>query len=146
MGDRHQMIMTQDVSDQIEDLLVVWHCWMQAQREYLGAPRNSSGFAHAHSTDVYEDGDDRDDKINRYQAEQVGMCIDQLIPEHRLIVAAHANNLACGAAVWRNPRLRLLSAEARQQAYQVAKVALLQRLIERDLITFVDKVQKRGSN
>lgn len=142
MGDRYKMTMTQDVSDQVEDLLVVWHCWMQAQREFLGAPRVSPGFAHADSTDVYEDGGDRDDKINRYQAEQVNVCIDELRFEYRLVISVHAKNKATGATVFRNPRLQYLSPEARHAAYQEAKVALLQRLLKRSLISLVDTVRK----
>ena len=140
------MTMTQEVSDQIEDLLVVWHYWMQAQREFLGAPRVSPGFAHADSTDVYDDGDDRDDKINRYKAEKVGLCIDELRFEYRLVISVHAKNKAAGATVFRNPRLQYLSPEARHAAYQEAKVALLQRLLKRDLIQPVDTVHKEDSN
>jgi hypothetical protein len=138
--------MTQDQSDQIEDLLVVWHCWMQAQRPYLGAPRVSPGFAHADTTDIYEDGDDRDDKINRYQAEQVNVCLDELRFEYRLIISAHAKNKAAGSAVFRNPRLQYLSPAARHAAYLEAKVALLPHLIKRDLIRTVDTVHKEDSN
>lgn len=140
------MTMTDDVSSQIEDLLVVWHCWMQAQRPWLGAPRVSPGFAHADSTDVYDDGDDRDDKINRYQAEQVNVCIDELRFEYRLVISVHAKNKAAGSAVFRNPRLAYLSPEARHAAYQEAKVALAQRLYKRDLIRVVDTVHKEDSN
>lgn len=140
------MTMTQEVSDQIEDLLVTWHYWMQAQRPWLGAPRVSPGFAHADTTDIYEDGDDRDDKINRYQAEQVNVCIDELRFEYRLVISVHAKNKAAGAAVFRNPRLQYLSPEARHAAYLEAKVALLQRLLKRDLIQQVDTVHKEDSN
>ena len=146
MGERHQMTMTQEVSDQIEDLLVTWHYWMQAQRPYLGAPRVSPGFQHSDTTDIYEDGDDRDDKINRYQAEQVNVCIDELRFEYRLVISVHAKNKAAGAAVFRNPRLQYLSPEARHAAYLEAKVALLQRLLKRDLIQQVDTVHKEDSN
>jgi hypothetical protein len=146
MGERYEMNMTQEVSEQIEDLLVTWHYWMQAQRPWLGAPRVSPGFAHADTTDVYEEGDDRDDKINRYQAEQVNVCIDELCFEHRLVIGVHAKNKASGVAVWRNPRLAYLSPEARHAAYQEAKVALMQRLHKRGLIRTVDTVHKQDSN
>lgn len=140
------MMMTNEVSEQVEELLLTWHYWMQAHRPYLGAPRVSPGFAHADSTDVYDDGDDRDAKINRYQAEQVNVCIDELCFEHRLVIGVHAKNKASGVAVWRNPRLQYLSPEARHAAYQEAKVALTQRLIKRDLIRNVDTVHKHDSN
>ena len=140
------MMMTTEVSEQVEELILVWHYWMAAQREYLGVGRVSPGFAHADTTDVYEDGDDRDDKINRYQAEQVNVCVDELCFEHRLVIGVHAKNKASGVAVWRNPRLQYLSPEARHAAYQEAKVALTQRLIKRDLIRNVDTVHKHDSN
>ncbi len=144
------MMMTTEVSEQIEDLLVVWYHWMKAQREYLGAPRVSPGFRHADSTDVYEDGDDRDDKISRYQAEQVNVCLDELCFEHRHILGAYAsiraNNRLCNAQVFGSPRLQYLSPAARHAAYQEAKVALLQRFVKRDLIRTVDTVHKQDSN
>lgn len=140
------MIVTKEISEQIEDLLVVWHCWMQAQRPYLGAPRVSPGFAHADSTEVYDDGNDRDDKINRYQAEQVNVCIDELRFEYRLVISVYAKNKAAGTSVFRNPRLQYLSPEARHAAYQEAKVALAQRLLKRNLIQLVDTVHKEDSN
>lgn len=140
------MNMTTEVSEQVEELILVWHYWMAAQRPYIGAPRVSAGFAHADSTDIYDDGDDRDDKINRYQAEQVNVCIDELCFEHRLVISVHAKNKAVGAAVFRNPRLQYLSPEARHAAYQEAKVALAQRFVKRDLISIVDKVHKQDSN
>ena len=135
------MNMTQEVSDEIEDLLLTWHYWMAAQRPYLGAPRVSPGFAHADTTDIYEDGDDRDAKINRYQAEQVGVCMDELCFEHRLVLSDYAKNRAVGAAVFRNPRLQYLSREARHAAYQEAKAALLPRLLKRDLIRILDEAK-----
>jgi len=140
------MTMTQEVSEQIEDLILVWHYWMAAQRPYIGAPRVAAGFAHADSSDIYDDGDDRDDKINRYQAEMVNVCIDELCFEHRLVISVYAKNKAVGASVFRNPRLQYLSPEARHAAYQEAKVALLQRLLKRDLIQAIDKVHKQDSN
>ena len=70
--------MTQDESEQIEELVMVWFHWSKSHREQLGYSRVSPGFVHAQTHEVYDDNDDRDAKLARYTAEQVEACLNTL--------------------------------------------------------------------
>src|SRR5690348_18140252 len=72
--------MTQDESEKIEDLLMVWYDYERRYRVALGAPRVSvSCRDHQPDTgDIHETGADRDDRLERLTAEAVGACIAEL--------------------------------------------------------------------
>lgn len=122
---------TKDESDQLEDMLLTWYYWARAHRPQLGHSRVSPGFKHADSSDVYDDADDQDAKVNRYIAEQVDVCLSTLPVEQRAAVGIHTANRAAGNAIYRNPRM---SSEQQHIAYQAAKDTLLPMLRKRDLI------------
>ena len=122
---------TKDESDQLEDILLTWYYWPRAHRPQLGHSRVSPGFKHADSSDVYDDADDQDAKVNRYIAEQVDVCLSTLPVEQRAAVGIHTANRAAGNAIYRNPRM---SSEQQHIAYQAAKDTLLPMLRKRDLI------------
>jgi len=123
--------MTQDESEQIEELILVWYYWSKAHREQLSYSRVSPGFEHAQTHDVYDDNDDRDAKLNRYNAEQVDVCLNTLDVLLRAAVGLHAANKAAGASVFSSPRL---TREEQHAMYKVAKEALLPMLRKRLLI------------
>jgi len=122
---------TKDESAQLEELLMIWYHWSRAHREQLGYSRVSPGFKDADTSDVYDDADDQDAKINRYIAEQVDVCLSTLPVEQRAAVGIHTANAAAGNAVYRNPRM---SSEQQHVAYQAAKATLLPMLRKRDLV------------
>lgn len=125
------IVMTRDESEQIEELLLTWYYWAQAHREQLGYSRVSPGFQYADSSDVHEDDEDRDARLNRLVAEQVDACLNGLPVELRAAVGLHTANRAAGADVYRNPRC---SAEEQHRRYQEAKLQLLPLLRRRDLV------------
>ena len=123
--------MTQDDSDQVEDLILVWFYWSKAHREQLSYSRVSPGFQHAETPDVYDDADDRDAKLSRYTAEQVDVCINALDVLLRAAIGIHAANKAAGSAIFRSPRM---TREEQHAMYQAAKESLLPMLRKRLLI------------
>jgi len=124
---------TKDESAQLEELLMIWYHWSRAYREQLGYSRVSPGFKNADTSDVYDDADDQDAKINRYIAEQVDVCLSTLPVEQRAAVGIHTKNKDTGNAVWRNPRCPM-TPEQQHVAYQAAKATLLPMLRKRDLV------------
>ena len=124
--------MTQDESEQIEELIMVWFNWSKAHREQLGYSRVSPGFIHAQTHEVYDDDDDRDAKLARYTAEQVEYCINQLDVLLRAAIGIHAANKAAGAAIFKSPRL---SRDEQHAMYKSAKDALLPMFVRRNLVS-----------
>jgi len=125
------VVMTRDESEQIEELLLTWYYWADAHREQLGYRRVSPGFQYADSTEVHEDDDDRDARLNRYVAEQVDACLLALPVDLRAAVGIHTANRAAGNEVYRNPRC---TPEEQHRRYQEAKLQMLPLLRRRDLI------------
>jgi len=128
---RGKEVMTRDESEQIEELLLTWYYWAQAHREQLGYSRVSPGFQSADSGEVYDDGDERDAKLNRYNAEQVDICLNTLPVELRAAVGLQTANRAAGNEVFKNPRC---SQEQQHRRYQDAKLQLLPSLRRRNLV------------
>ena len=124
--------MTQDESEQIEDLILVWFHWSKAHREQLGYSRVSPGFVHAQTHEVYDDNDDRNAKLARYTAEQVEACINTLDVLLRAAVGIHAANKAAGASVFRSPRL---TRDEQHAMYKAAKDALFPMFVRRNLVS-----------
>jgi hypothetical protein len=117
--------MTQDESEKIEELLMVWYDYENSYRPALGAPRVSASCRdhRPDSGEVHDTGADRDDMLERLTAETVGACIDELPYMQRAAIGVHCRNRRASATVHRNPRI-----EDQHAAYQEAKAALCPRL------------------
>lgn len=124
--------MTQDESEQVEELVMVWYHWSKSHREQLGYSRVSPGFVHAQTYEGYDDSDDRDAKIARYDAEQMDFCINQLEVLQRAAIGIHAANKAACNKIFRSPRM---TTEEQHRAYKDAKQALLPMLVRRNLVS-----------
>jgi len=124
--------MTQDESEQIEELVMVWFHWSKSHREQLGYSRVSPGFVHAQTHEVYDDNDDRDAKLARYTAEQVEACLNTLDVLLRAAVGLHAANRSVGNKVFRSGRM---TSEEQHAMYKAAKDALLPMFIRRNLVS-----------
>src|SRR5699024_5060132 len=121
--------MTQDESQQVEELLSVWYDYEASYRPALRAPRVSPscrGHAPGH---VHDTGDDRDAKLNKITAEAVGSCVDELHYLQRAAIGVHFRNKRAGVSVRRNPRI-----EEQHAAYQEAKLALWPLLKRKGLV------------
>jgi len=123
--------MTQDESDQIEELVMTWYHWAKAGREHLGYSRVSPMFRDMDRSDVYTDPEEYDLRIAAAQAEQVDVCLNQLPAIMRSAVGIHAANQDAGGEVYRNPRL---TREEQHRVYQEAKEALYPMLRKRDMV------------
>src|SRR5690625_7366723 len=108
--------MTQDESQQVEDLLQIWFDYEDSYRPALGAPRVSPSCRGHDPGNVHDTGDDRDAKLNKITAEAVGSCVDELHYLQRAAIGVHFRNKRAGVSVRRNPRI-----EEQHAAYQEAK-------------------------
>lgn len=121
--------MTQDESEQIERLLVVWYDYENAYRPPLGAPRMSVSCRDHEAGEVHDTGADRDDKLERLTAEAVGSAIDELPYLQRAAIGVHCRNARAAAQVHRNPRIA-----DQHAAYHDAKAALAPLLRRKGLL------------
>lgn len=121
--------MTQEESQQIEDLLLTWYEYEKAYLPALGAPRVSVSCKGHDAGGVHDDGDDRDARLNRITAEAVEACVDELPFMMRAAIGVHLRNKSVGVAVHRNPRI-----EDQHAAYQEAKHAVWPKMKKRGLI------------
>lgn len=123
--------MTQDESEKIEDLLMVWYEYERRYRVALGAPRVSVSCRdhQPDAGDIHETGADRDDRLEQLTAEAVGACVDELPYQQRAAIGVHCRNRYVGVSVHRNPRI-----EDQHGAYQQAKNALFPGLKRRGLL------------
>lgn len=124
-------VMTREESDQIEELLMTWFYWAKADRPQLGYSRVSPGFQSADTSEIYDDHDDREAKLNRYVGEQVDVCMGTLPVDLKAAVGLHTANCAAGNSVFRSPRW---TREEHHQKYQQAKLMLLPELRRRNLV------------
>lgn len=123
--------MTQTQSTQIDDLLMAWFYWNNADRAMLGHSRVAPSCRNAERTDVYADGDDVDARINTYKGEQVDVHINTLGVQHRSAIGIHTANTAAGNQIYRNPRM---TREEVQAKYLEAKELLLPMFKRADLL------------
>lgn len=121
--------MTQDESEQIEELLQVWYDYEASYMPALGAPRISPSCRGYDAGGVHETVHDRDAKLNRITAESVEACVDDLHYLQRAAIGVHFRNKYAGVSVHKNPRI-----EEQHKAYQDAKLALLPKLRRKALI------------
>jgi len=123
--------MTQDESEQLEDLIMVWYRWTIRYRPALGVPRVSVYGKGSGSPDHYADADEIDQRIDDGKAEQVDVCLDCLPWQQRSAIDIHACRKVSGISVMRNPRLPPEKAHAE---YQLAKESLLPLLKKRGMV------------
>ena len=123
--------MTQDESEQVEELVMIWYGWTIRYRPQLGAPRVSVYGKGSGSPDHYAEPEEIDARIDADKAEQVEVCIDALPWQQRSSIDLHASRKASGIAVMRNPRI---PAGEIHSLYQSAKDSLLPMLRRRGMI------------
>lgn len=123
--------MTQEESEQIEELVMIWYGWTIRYRPQLGAPRISVYGKGSGSADHYVEAEEVDARIDADKAEQVDVCIDQLPWQKRSAVDIHACRKASGISVMRNPRMQGVNIHVE---YQAAKEILLPMLRRRGMI------------
>lgn len=126
--------MTQDQSEQIEELLSAWYQWQirQSHAETLGHfYRPEDRTCRKYVTPMTDE--ELDEQAARWvddqQSEQVQLCIDQLAAEQRAAISASMRNKECGYSVWTSNRF-----EDRHRAYQAAKERLLPMFVARQLV------------
>lgn len=121
--------MTQDESQQVEELLQIWYDYEAAYMPALGAPRVSPSCRGHDPGKVHDTGDDRDAKLNKITAKAVESCVDQLHYLQRAAIGVHFRNKKAGAASHGNPRI-----EEQHAKYQEAKLALWPLLKRKGLV------------
>jgi hypothetical protein len=132
--------MTQDQSDQIEELLISWHRWQDSYTPALGAPRCSPTCREyeipaKHQTDQ-ERSEAVDAKLFKRNGETVDACVDALPRwEHRASIQMSMSNKRAGYSVFSNARL---SAEESHRFYQESKKLLLPKFMARGLIKILE--------
>ena len=125
--------MTQDQSEQIEELLREWHHWQDGYRPALGGPRCDPTCRDYRSGDRFltarEKAEIADEKMRKMRSEQVDVCVDALTWQQRAAIHTSMRNKQCGHSVWSTGE-----AGDRHEIYQQAKEALLPMLMKRQLI------------
>jgi hypothetical protein len=134
--------MTQDQSEQVEELLLAWHRWQDSYRPQLGAPRCSPTCREyeipAKSQTDQERSEAVDAKIFKRNGETVDACVDALPRwEHRAAIQTSMTNKRAGYSVFKNPRL---TPEQSHEFYQEAKSLLLPKFVTRGLIKVMEAV------
>jgi hypothetical protein len=132
--------MTQDQSDQVEELLLAWHRWQSAYSEKLSLPRCSPTCREyeipARSQTDQERSEAVDAKLFKRNGETVDACVDALPTwRHRASIQMSMSNKRAGYSVFSNPRL---SAEESHQYYQESKELLLPKFVTRGLIKIAE--------
>lgn len=125
--------LTEDQSNEIEDLLRIWYEWNRTYGLALGAPRAAP---YARETppekgNVHDDAEIVEERINQDIASAVEWCLDAL-PEQKYRSAVGltmANKY--GPSVFRSNRYSL---EERHEIYQEAKRLLMPLLRRRELM------------
>ena len=132
---RGEKAMTQDESQQIEELLVEWYCWQSRWSPALGHGRvdpSCRGFQDSKqwmSQDERRELEERKAVLCRVQ--QVDACVDSLHDwRHRAAIQISMKNKASNAAVFRSPRL----CGQDHALYQEAKEILFPVLLTRGLV------------
>lgn len=132
--------MTQDQSEQVEELLLAWHRWQGAYSEKLGMPRCSPTCRECEIPAKNQTDQERseavDAKIFKRNGETVDACVDALPRwEHRAALQTSLTNKRAGYSVFKNPRL---TAEQSHEFYQEAKSLLLHKFVTRGLIKVME--------
>lgn len=127
--------MTQDESEQVEELLIQWHRWQDSYQPALGAPRCSPTCREYEiptaSLSDKERAEITDAKIWKRNSESVDVCVDTLAWQERAALQTNLRNKRAGYEVFKNPRFA--PAEI-HYLYQSAKDKLLPQFVTRGLI------------
>lgn len=132
--------MTEDQSEQVEELLLAWHRWQSQYTEATGFPRCSPSLRECeiptkHQTDR-ERSEAVDAKIFKRNGETVDACVDALPTwQHRAALQTSLTNKRAGYSVFSNPRL---SPEESHRYYQESKELLLPKFVTRGLIKVME--------
>ena len=113
--------MTEDQSQKLEQYLEIWYDYERAYRPHLGAPRVSTYYRGAQSTEVHSDRDESEHRYEKMVAEAVSACMDELPWQQRSAITIHCEAKQSGASVIRNPRMTI---EEHHQQYQAGKLAI----------------------
>ena len=115
--------MTLDQSEQIESLFLIWREQMSRYRLKLGAPPASIYSRHAQTTDIYQDDEDIDDRIEREQGEMIEKILrDNIDFTHYNVVEVRTHNRINKISVFRTGRVK---PEEVQAIYNAAKSTVL---------------------
>jgi hypothetical protein len=126
--------MTQDQSNEVEDLLRTWFEWQCRQSIAMHAkmfyrPTDATFRQSVTQTTCDEDDEAAYQWADDRQSEQVQLCVDELPADQRAAISTSMRNKASDAMVWRSTR-----AGDQHETYQAAKENLYPMLVERDLI------------
>lgn len=113
--------MTEDQSVKLEQYLEIWFDYERAYRPHLGAPRVSTYYRGAQSTEVHSDRDEAEHRYEKMIAETVSACMDELPWQQRSAITIHCEAKQSGASVIRNPRMTI---EEHHREYQAGKLAI----------------------
>lgn len=113
--------MTEDQSQKLEQYLEIWYDYERAYRPHLGAPRVSTYYRGAPSTDVHSDCDEAEYRYEKMIAETISACMDELPWQQRSAITIRCESRKSGASVIRNPRMTI---EEHQVQYQAGKMAI----------------------
>jgi hypothetical protein len=113
--------MTEDQSQKLEQYLEIWFDYERAYRPHLGAPRVSTYYRGAQSTEVHDDRDEAEYRYERSIAETLSACMDELPWQQRAAITIHCEARKTGASVIRNPRMTI---EEHHKQYQASKLAI----------------------
>ena len=127
--------MTQDESEQVDEILMNWYFWTLRYKPKLGAPSRATYYTTPDSGEVHTDSEDVDDRIASEQASQIDTCISNLIWQQRSAVDVHCANRHSGNKVMKNPRI---DKAAHVAFYREAKALLLPMFRRRGMIRETD--------
>jgi hypothetical protein len=131
--------MTQDQSEQVEELLIQWHRWQDSYQPSLGAPRCSPTCREYQiptaSLSNKERAEITDAKIWKRNSEAIEACMDSLSWQQRAAIQTSMRNKRAGFEVFTNPRFA--PAEI-HYLYQGAKEKLLPQFVTRGLIKVME--------
>lgn len=131
--------MTQDESNQVEDLLIGWHRWQDCYSPQLGMPRCSPTcreyeIPSAKLTDQ-ERSEIVDMKVWKRNGESVDVCVDSLTWQQRAAIQTNMRNKRAGYEVFKSPRFTECEIH---YLYQSAKDDLFPKFVTRGLIKVME--------
>lgn len=131
--------MTENESEQIEELLREWYRWQIRQSHavtlsHFYRPEDRTCRGYVTPTTEVEDDEDAYQSVDDARSEQVQLCVDDLAIEQRAAISTSLRNKECGASVWTSIR-----AGAWHGTYQAAKEALRPMLVRRRLLRLDDR-------
>jgi hypothetical protein len=132
--------MTEDQSDQVEELLRCWYEWQCRQSIAMHAkmyyrPADSIGRQSITQRTCDEDDEAAYQWADDQQSEQVQLCVDELSIEQRAAISTSMRNKASDASVWRSVRVG-----DQHAVYQSAKAALIPMLAARHLLMMLEAI------